>query len=502
MKLTTLISHTAQLLGFINKSGMPSDTIASNYFRSKKYIGSKERRFISELVFLAMRNKYLCDYCFEKAFLVINDYADVSEPQNDKEDFGRVLTAFYLASKFTIDKNFNADILFGALPEQKEGSLIDGIKNSICEYFSINPESAGNFINRVDKIFPDLENDISTKIEGSNFNDEFYSLLEVRYSLKVWIIEQLMSYVGKDRLTELLSSLNQSAQLTVRLNTINNKRDDFVQYLNSIEIPSEKCNLSPSGIKILKRVQLSQYDFFKNGIIEVQDEGSQLISFALAPSENSSILDACAGAGGKTLHIASLTNDKSNIMAFDIDGRKLRELEYRAKKYGYKSIKTKTVRAKDISEDIILRQAQDDSKKRLDNQINSKDKFDYVLVDAPCSGTGTIRRSPMNKYKLTENLLQRLKENQLNILNYYSKFVGDGGVLVYSTCSIMPQENQGVVKEFLLENTDFEPYPLNESFEKYSIEIPGLSKDDYFINLLPSVNGTDGFFIAKMRRKS
>ncbi|MFH1050982.1 MAG: methyltransferase domain-containing protein [bacterium] len=486
MKLTTLLSHTAQLIGFIHKSGMPSDTVASNYFRSKKYIGSKERRFISELVFLALRNKYLCDYCFDKAFLVINDYSDVSEPQNEKQDFGCVLTAFYMSSKFTIDNNFNADTLFAALPEQKDGSLNDSIKNSVCEFFEISPESADNFINRVDKIFPDLENDISTKIEGSNFNDEFFSLLEVRYSMKSWIIKQLMSYVGKDGLTELLTSLNQSAQLTVRLNTINNTRDDFVKYLNSIDIPSEKCNLSPSGIKILKRVQLSQYDFFKNGIIEVQDEGSQLISFALAPVENSRILDACAGAGGKTLHISSLTNDKSYIMAFDIDSRKLRELEYRAKKFGYKSIKTRTVRIKDISENILV----------------TKELYDYVLVDAPCSGTGTIRRSPMNKYKLNENLLQRLKENQLRILNYYSKFVADGGVLVYSTCSFMPQENQEVVKEFLDSNTDFEPCPLSDSFEKYSIEISGLGKDDYFINLLPSVHGTDGFFIAKMRRKS
>lgn len=486
MKLTTLLSHSAQLIGFINKSGLPSDSVASNYFRSKKYIGSKERRFISETVFLTLRNKYLCDYCFENSFSTINNYSDVSKPQTEKDEFGSVLTSFYLAFKFPIDKYFNAEDLFNLLPERNDNDLFYSLKNSVIEHYEINSESAAYFLNRIDEVFTELENDISKKIEEPSITEELFHLLEIRYSLKAWIIQRLSSYTGKDILLDLLSSLNQSAQLCVRFNSINTKRDDFIEYLKSIDIPAEKGNIVPSSIKILKRVQLNQYDFFKDGIVEVQDEGSQLISYALAPEENCNILDACAGAGGKTLHIASLTNDKSKIMAFDIDSRKLRELEYRAKKFGYQSIKTKTVRVKDVSE----------------NNMVTKDIYDFVLVDVPCSGMGTVRRSPMNKYKLNENILQRLKENQLRILKYYSQYVAGGGVIVYSTCSIMPEENQEVVNEFLRANAYFEPAPLIESFSKYSIVIPLLKSYDFYINLFPSVHGTDGFFIAKMRRKS
>jgi len=495
MKLTTLISHSAQLIGIINKSGMPSDTVASNYFRSKKYIGSKERRFISETVFLTLRNKYLCEYCFDSAFSKIDRYSDVSKPNNGKDDFGSVLTAIYLASEYNIDENFNIGGLFSILPEQKEGNLIDNLKISFIENYQLTEELSDSFFKKINEIFKNLENDIQEKMrvilslskDGHKthgiIDEDILSLLEIRYSLKAWIIARLSTYIPNDNLLYLLSSLNQPAQLCVRLNSINTTRDDFIEYLKSIDIPAEKGNICPSSIKILKRVQLNQYNFFRDGIIEVQDEGSQLISYALAPEENSRILDACAGAGGKTLHIASLTNDKAEILAMDIDERKLRELEKRAGRFGYRSISTKVFREKDD---------------KLRKVIGV---FDFVLVDAPCSGMGTTRRSPMNKYKLNESLLQRLKENQLRILNLYSQFVAERGVLVYSTCSLMPDENQEVVNEFLYTNTDFEPAPLHESFSRYSINIPNLKTDDFYINLLPSLHGTDGFFIAKMKRK-
>ena len=483
MKLTTLFSHSAQLNGFINKSGMPSDTIASNYFRSKKYIGSKERRFISETVFLTLRNKYLCTYCFEQAFPTIH----LNKLNTEKLEFGAVLTAFYLAYNFKIDLNFDAEDLFNILPDKKENNLQVSLNSSLCEYFEITLKEAEDILRKIAEIFVNLNYDITALSPESELTPELLNQLSIRYSMDAWQIKELNRYITKDNLLDLLSSLTQSAHLILRLNTLNILRDDFIQYLNSLDKPAEKCSISPVGVRILKRVKLDSFDFFKEGIVEVQDEGSQLISYALAPTENTKILDACSGAGGKSLHIASLTNDNSEILAVDIDSRKLKELERRAGRFGYKSIKTKTVRVKDINNNV--------------NLSLSKEKFDFVLVDAPCSGMGTVRRSPMNKYKLTEILLQRLKENQLRILNYYSKFVADGGVLVYSTCSLMTQENQEVVKEFLQVNSGFELTPLSESFEKYSIKIPGLKKDDYFINLLPSVHGTDGFFIAKMRKK-
>ncbi|ROL61571.1 hypothetical protein D9V86_05115, partial [Bacteroidetes/Chlorobi group bacterium ChocPot_Mid] len=143
---------------------MPSDTVASNYFRSKKYIGSKERRFISETVFLTLRNKFLCEYCFENSFSTINNYSDVSKPETEKDEFGLVLTAFYLASKYSIDKYFSAEDLYNALPERNENDFYHSLKNSLVEHYETNFESAIVFFNRVDEVFLGLENDISEKM--------------------------------------------------------------------------------------------------------------------------------------------------------------------------------------------------------------------------------------------------------------------------------------------------------------------------------------------------
>jgi 16S rRNA (cytosine967-C5)-methyltransferase len=219
----------------------------------------------------------------------------------------------------------------------------------------------------------------------------------------------------------------------------------------------------------------------------VQDEGSQLIGYALSPGPGEKVLDACAGAGGKTLHIADLTNGRASILATDMDFIRLRELGKRAYRAGIDSIKTQLIK----------------SGKPIDiKNIGDNGLYDSVLVDAPCSGIGTVRRMPMQKYRLNEALLEKHAKKQLEILNNYSQLVKDGGILVYSTCSLMPEENSGVVGKFLSLHPEFCADPLEPVFSEHGIKLMGLSENSNTLTLFPHIHGTDGFFMARLIKSS
>lgn len=251
---------------------------------------------------------------------------------------------------------------------------------------------------------------------------------------------------------------------------------------------SYKCsegNLSPASIIFHKRTLLMSTKEYKKGLFEVQDEGSQMISFAVAPESDWKILDACAGAGGKSLHLADLQNDKGQIIAADVIKGKLFALSKRMRRPGFQSIVPHAW----------------NSKNKPPNEMK-KGSFDAVLVDAPCSGTGTIRRMPYHKWRLDENLLERLTKKQLSILKQYSSYVKPGGILVYATCSIMPQENDVIADKFLKSEPDFEPYPVKPALETYGIHIKGLEDDSNKFHLYPVYHGCDGFFAAKFKRRT
>lgn len=215
------------------------------------------------------------------------------------------------------------------------------------------------------------------------------------------------------------------------------------------------------------------------GAIEVQDEGSQLVAFALAPEEEWDILDACAGAGGKTLHLAQLQRDRGRIIASDADRRRLEQLARRLKRHRYRSIHLANL----------------DGHRSL-----QRTQFDAVLLDVPCTGSGTVRRAPEIKWRIHTRQLERIVAKQERILEQYHAYVRSGGVLLYATCSLLPEENQRVVERFLARHPEFEPDPLAPAFERYGIALP-LSPDQWQFQLLPHRHGTDGFFIARLRRR-
>ena len=494
MKLTTLVNHSAELLRIIKKSPQPADKIASQYFRQKKYIGSKDRRFISESVFASLRLLSLSEYCIKNKL-----YFDNQENKGKKSgkidknltnDILLIVATCIISQEYQsitqsqiIDSPFSPIQVLPAIIKQEGFNLKQALAETISELLSISPAIAAETINQIETNFKGLHEKAAAllKDQDPEINTEAIELISARFSMPAWIIETLLDkgYSLND-VAALCESFLKSADLCLRVNLNLAPLDNIINNLSDLVNVINKSSISPAGIIIGQRIKLDTHPLYKSGIFEVQDEGSQLISYALAPNENDKVLDACAGAGGKTLHIAALQNDKGQILACDIEYNRLKEINKRASRAGLKSITVKHLKH---------------------NDINIEGSFDAVLVDAPCSGMGTSRRMPMAKWKLNPKLLKKLHDRQYEILSYYSQFVSEGGILLYATCSIMPDENEKVIEKFIKNNSDFVQDSLYSRLNNYNIEVPGLKEDDYYLTLLPSVHKTDGFFMARLKRR-
>jgi 16S rRNA (cytosine967-C5)-methyltransferase len=326
-----------------------------------------------------------------------------------------------------------------------------------------------------------LVNELSKK-----YNDNLSSItdsdLGILYSCPEWIIEDLNS--SNVNASEFCKSTNSPAPVCIRVSDTLHTQAIENMLVNK-EIPFSYSKLVPNCIILHKRAKIDDTIEYKNGLFEVQDEGSQLIAYSLAPQPGDIILDACAGAGGKTLHIANICPDATEIVASDSDFLRIKEFSKRLSRYNAKNITIK--HAKSMEFDKL-------------NSVFKNQLFDSVLIDAPCTGLGTIRRDPMKKYKITSKIAEKMQQKQLEILTAYSKFVKPGGILVYATCSVLSIENQSVIERFLSSDENFCGDSLADVFENYGIKVTGLKPDDFYLNLMPHIHGTDGFFMARMKK--
>jgi 16S rRNA (cytosine967-C5)-methyltransferase len=236
---------------------------------------------------------------------------------------------------------------------------------------------------------------------------------------------------------------------------------------------------SPNGIRMAEKVTISRHKLFTDGKIEVQDEGSQLLAQLVAPRRGEMIADFCAGAGGKSLAIGALMRNTGRIYAFDVSEKRLQNLGIRLKRSGLSNLHSQ-----------LITSEQDPKLKRLNG------KFDRVLVDAPCSGLGTLRRNPDLKWRQTPQDIIELTAKQSKILTRAAKLVKAGGRLIYATCSLLQEENEQIAEAFLAANADYKLVPANEVLAQQQIE---LDTGDY-LKLLPHLHQTDGFFAAVFER--
>ncbi len=472
MLVNNLILVISDILKILWNSPKPTDKLLSEIFRTKKNIGSKERRFASEIIFAILRNKLILEYLIKK----LEDIDLISSNDN------KYLLSIYL---FLILKDSNQDIS----PEFEPQILLSRINqnakisNILESYFN---DKLNNITFNVIDAFEELNKVISNLQEGNDKDN--LKALSIRYSFPEWLLERIVhKFNNKEQLINFLYKSTNSAHPTIRVNLLNSSIEEIENELRNSNIKFYHSQLSPSAIVLQDRVQLSELDFFKLGKVEVQDEGSQIISYILDPQPGESVLDACAGAGGKSLHIAELMKNQGRVIANDIEFHRLKEIPKRAARSGLSIIDTFNSRDNDLRE-------------FTDKDRTLRDGFDRILIDAPCSGLGTIRRDPMKKYRINPNLIEKLQRNQLQILTEYSKFLRVGGILVYSTCSLLPDENEWVIEAFLQQNENIAGDPILSIINKNKIGLENISNDAFVLHIDFTQSNSDGFFMARMKR--
>ena len=294
----------------------------------------------------------------------------------------------------------------------------------------------------------------------SKLDKKTFPTKAIEHSVPDWLAGLFEKELGAKWEKE-MSALNEQAPVILRANSLKISAENLVEILKEEGVNSFVLRGYPDAVQLEEKKNVFLTSAFKEGFFEVQDASSQKIAELLDAKEGMRVVDACAGAGGKTLHIAALMKNKGQIIALDIYEWKLAELKRRAKRAGAFNIETRF-----IEDNKVI--------KRLHNTA------DRLLIDAPCSGLGVLKRNPDSKWKIDEDFINRIKTEQENILQNYSKILKKGGKMVYATCSILPSENGEQVRKFLAENTEF-----------------ALVKEE---NIMPS-DGYDGFYMALIERK-
>ena len=305
----------------------------------------------------------------------------------------------------------------------------------------------------------------------------------VRLSYPTWLLELFAGDLGPDEALALGEAMNRRAPMAVRANTGRIARDALVNRLADEQVTARPTPLAPEGLIFETRVNAFALSAFRDGLFEVMDEGSQLVAELVAPPPGGRVADVCAGAGGKTLAIGAGLAGKGRVLALDTDGKKLEELRRRARRAGLTNVEA--------------RQVAEGGQGLAKANVARPGTFDRVLVDAPCSGLGTLRRNPEARWRLTRAAVESFPARQLSLLVDYAPLCAVGGRLIYATCTVTRAENDRVIERFLAERDDFVAVPVKEIWGRARAEQVG---DGQVLRLLPNRHDTDGFFAAVLRR--
>jgi 16S rRNA (cytosine967-C5)-methyltransferase len=281
----------------------------------------------------------------------------------------------------------------------------------------------------------------------------------------------------------LMAALTESAPLDLRVNLIRATREAVLEELAAHRVGAVATRYSPEAVRLADKPALTQWPAYREGRIEVQDEGSQLIARLVQPRRGEMVVDFCAGAGGKTLALGALMRSSGRLYAFDINQRRLEGLGPRLKRSGLSNVHP-----------VAIRSEADVRVKRLHG------KCDRVLVDAPCSGSGTLRRNPDLKWRFDESEVARVNEVQRSVLAAAARLLKPGGRLVYATCSLLARENQQVVEEFVAANPGYRVVPASGVLASQSIVVDHWQRFAPYFVMLPHLHATDGFFAAVIER--
>lgn len=308
--------------------------------------------------------------------------------------------------------------------------------------------------------------------------NDWQAALAIEQSHPRWLVEKWLDYFGRKETEALMRANNEAAPLVLRVNSCKSNRDALLALLIKSDISAVATQWSPAGIWVNSRSRVDQLPGFREGLFQVQGEASQLVGYLLSPGKGERILDACAAPGGKTTHIAELMADTGQVIALDKSERGIEKIRENVARLALASV----------------RAAKSDVSHELPSALRSP--YDRVLVDAPCSGLGTLRSHPEIKWHRNETDIKRLSQLQRSIVDRVVHYLKPGGVLVYSTCTLTRDENEKVVEDFLEHHKEF---VLDNAAGYLPGEASALVRGNYFM-ALPHWHNTDGFFAARMRK--
>lgn len=417
--------------------GFATDILA-RAFRDHRSLSSSERRWVAETTYGLLRQE-------RRLGAICHEILEQS-PRTKRDGISAIAS----------------QILRLCIHEIRNGIPIEAVKAEVRKAVGFDLD-----------LSPALEEDAGLK--GSEGLDRE----ALRLSYPTWLFSRLLPDIGLSSTLDLGEAMNTRAPLCIRTNTTKISREDLVKRLAEEGITANPTPLSSVGLLFETRVNAFALSAFRDGLFEVMDEGSQLVAEAVAPPPRGWVLDACAGAGGKTLALAAMLGGQGRILALDSNGKKLEELRRRARRAGLSNLTAREVKGAVLPPDA------------------KPEGWDRVLVDAPCSGVGTLRRNPEARWRLTPKTVERFPPEQLSLLVTYAPLVAKGGRLIYATCTLLRDENDGVVEKFLKERPDFVVMPLKDIWGKARAAALG---DETYLRLYPHVHNTDGFFAAVLRR--
>ncbi|MBP8814684.1 MAG: RsmB/NOP family class I SAM-dependent RNA methyltransferase [Laribacter sp.] len=394
----------------------PADAVLSAYFRDMRKLGAQDRHLIAETIFAVLRRR---------AFLTALT-APSATPR-------RLVIASLIKVR-------------GLNVRELDGILTEAEKKWVVELKAAHPEL-----------------DLAGRAE-----------------LPEWVVDALRAGgQDDDAIVALGHSMQNSAPLDLRANTLKMRREDVLAALRAAGLELAPTPFSPVGLRVKGKPPINRHPLFLEGAVEVQDEGSQLLGLLVGARRGEMVVDFCAGAGGKTLHLGAMMASRGRLYAFDVSEKRLASLKPRLARSGLSNVTPQLI------------QNENDSKiKRLAGKV------DRVLVDAPCSGLGTLRRNPDLKFRQSPASIAELNKTQASILARAAQLVKPGGRLVYATCSVLPAENDAIVDAFLAAHPEFSETPVNTLLEQAGVALDTGSR----LRLLPGVHSTDGFFAAVLTR--
>lgn len=374
------------------------------------------------------------------------------------------------------DRAFVADLVFGVLRHLRALETACGKSTPRLLALAFLARQQGYNKRQLDPLLRGPEVDLLPQIKAMKLSEQ---PLAIQWDLPDWLADRLLARHGEEQTTRLAHALRNPAPMDVRVNSIFSNRETVQAALIDSGIASHPTPYAPLGLRLADKPAIQQHPLFLSGHFEVQDEGSQLLGYLVAPKRGEMVVDFCAGSGGKTLALGAMMHSAGRLYAFDVSEKRLARFKPRFKRSGLSNVTPQL-----ISNEHDLRI------KRLNGKI------DRVLVDAPCSGLGTLRRNPDLKFRQSPESVVELARKQASILAAAARLVKPGGRLVYATCSLLQEENEDIVTDFLAQHPEFLLRPANEVLAEQRIELD----TGEFLRLNPADHATDGFFAAVLER--